>query len=219
MNNQSTWRPLIQGDEIDLREIWKRLVKRKVIILLTTMLTTLCAIIYVNIMSTVPHYSGEVLIEIGDVIINPEATNDKPTIIQLLEDQNTLKEVLTHLLSYESEGNQISIEIPKGTNSLLRLSCTDTDTKVIQSKLERVSNLILERHKKKMDFYQKTISAKINPTVIVAKTNITANSIHVNKTGIIISAFIVGLLLSAFFTFLIELIGPKRDSKKTESSE
>ena len=218
MNNQSTWRPLIQGDEIDLRELWKKLVKRKVMILLITMLTTIGAIIYVNIISTAPHYSGEVLIEIGDVIINPEATNDKPTIIQLLEDQNTLKEVLTHLLSYEPEGNQISIEIPKGSNSLLRLSCTDTDTIVIQSKIERVSTLILERHKKKTDFYQKTINATVNPTVIVAKTNITANAIHPNKAGIITSAFIVGLLVSIFFIFLIELIGPKRDSKEAELS-
>lgn len=219
MNNQSTQRQLIQGDEIDLRVLWMALVKRKVVIVLVTLLTTVCAIFYVNVVSTAPVYNGDVLIEIGDIIINSEATNDKPTIVQLIEDQNTLKEVLTEFLSYESDGSQITIEIPKGSNSLFRLSCKNTDKKIIQSKLEQAIHLIFERHRKKADFYHKATNATINPTAIVSKINITTGPINTNKERIIGMAFISGLILGIFFVFFIEFIKSKQDSENTEQSE
>ena len=74
----------IEEDKIDLRELWQVLVKRKISILVITLLVTAIAGIYT--FTVKPVYQGNALIEIGEVV-----NNNKPTTIFYLDNINNLK--------------------------------------------------------------------------------------------------------------------------------
>ncbi len=68
MNNQQT--QYIEEDEIDLRELWKIIVKGKITIVVLTTVITITAIIYALFKNPTPIYSGTVMIKIGEVKSN-----------------------------------------------------------------------------------------------------------------------------------------------------
>lgn len=55
-------------DEIDLQELWQKLVEGKWMITIATMLATLAAVVYTKFAT--PIYEGKVSIEIGEVVLN-----------------------------------------------------------------------------------------------------------------------------------------------------
>jgi uncharacterized protein involved in exopolysaccharide biosynthesis len=201
----------IQDDEIDLRELWATLVKRMLTLFITTAVVTVSAIFYA--WTATPVYRGDVLIEIGDVIINSEATNDKPTIIISIENPSNLKEIITSI-SNDKKGNpEITVEAPKGSNNLIRLSYEDTDKKIIQTKLEQATGLILERHQTKALFLQKA-NAQIRPTSIVSDVTITPDPIKPKKALIVIVGLISGLMMGIFGAFFLEFIQNNRNKEE-----
>ena len=62
-NNQK----IIQEDEIDLRELFLTLWKKKVFIVLLTFIVTVSSILYINFKPYEPLYQGKLLVEIGEV--------------------------------------------------------------------------------------------------------------------------------------------------------
>jgi uncharacterized protein involved in exopolysaccharide biosynthesis len=213
--SQENTQKFVQQDEIDLRELGATLVKRKLAILTITFLITVGASIYA--WKATPIYSGDVLIEIGDVIINSEATNDKPTIITLIENPNDLKEVLSQVLipADMRKVQAFTIESPKGSAKLVKISYEAPSTDDIHKELNKASQFILKRHELKAASFQKA-NAQIRPSSIVGKIEIMSKPIKPKKTLIVVVAFITGLMLSVFLAFFLEFIG---GSRKEEDSE
>lgn len=194
---------LIQNNEIDLRELWATLVKRKMTIFAVTVITTLCAAIYV--WTAKPVYSGEVLIEIGKVILNSDPINDKPTVIQSIENGNDLQGVIEQTFNTNIREEKIKIDFPKGSTQLVRIAYEHTDKQVIHKKLEETTAFILNRHQHSAEFFQKA-NAKINPTNVIDTINITIDPIKPKKMLIIVIGFITGLMFGVFGAFFREFI-------------
>lgn len=199
---------LIQNDEIDLRELWATLVKRKISILLITVITTISAAIYAY--TATPVYSGEVLIEIGKIILNSDPINDKPTIIQPIENGADLQGVIEQTFNTNIREEKIKIDFPKESTQLVRIAYEHTDKQVIHKKLEKTVAFILNRHQHNAKFFQK-VNAKINPTNVIDTINITIDPIKPKKMLIIVIGFIAGLMLGIFGAFFREFI---RNGKK-----
>ena len=62
-NNQK----IIQEDEIDLRELFLTIWRKKVFIVLLTFIVTVSSILYINFKPYEPLYQGKLLVEIGEV--------------------------------------------------------------------------------------------------------------------------------------------------------
>ncbi len=202
----------IQDDEIDLRELWATLVKRKLTIVAFTTIATVAAAFYA--WYAAPVYSGEVLIEVGDVIINAESTNDKPTIVQMLENPNDLKEAVLHSIARNDaeQKKSFSVESPKGSSKLIKISYEDTDKEQIKQKLESVVTLVLKRHESKAEFFQKA-NAKINPSAMISSISVTPDPIKPKKLLIIAVALISSLILGIFLAFFLEFIQNSKTQK------
>lgn len=185
-----------QDNEINLRELWATLVKRKLSIFTVTAITTISAAVYAW-MAT-PIYSGEVLIEIGSVILNSDSVNDKPTIIQSLDSAADLKEVI-------SQAERISVDTPKGSVNLIKISYEGTDREQIKQKLESVLTIVLNRHESKAEFFQ-IANAHIRPSAMIGSINVTLDPIKPKKQLIVAVALISGLILGIFLAFFMEFI-------------
>lgn len=201
MNRQQ----LIQRNELDLRELWVTLIKQKITIFTVMAITTISATIYVWIIP--PIYSGEVLIEIGEVVINSKTDNNKPTIIQSLDSPADIQGIIEQTFNpnIKEESKKIKIEFPKDSGRLIQLSYESNDIALINKKLQEGVNLVLARDKEKEVFYQH-VNGQVHPTVVVDKISISDESIKPKKQIVITIAFMSGLMLGMFLAFFREFI-------------
>lgn len=204
----------LQNDEIDLRELWATLVKRNLTILAVTVIATISAAFYAY--TATPIYSGKVLIEIGDVVINSKTDNNKPTIIQLLDSPADVQGIIEQTFnSYiVNEDKKIKIEFPKGSGRLILLSYESSDKNLIGEKLQEGVNLVMTRHKEKESFYQH-VNGQVHPTAVVDKISISDGPIKPKKQLIIAIAFISGLMFGIFLAFFREFISNGRRIDET----
>lgn len=201
-----------KDDEIDLRELWKTLFKHKLTIVSVTAVVTVAAVIYA--WTAAPIYKGEVLIEIGDIVINSESVNDKPTFIQPIDSPNDLKETITQFLAITyDKNNNFSVESPKGSTKLIKISYEDSDKAMIKQKLETSVHFVIQRHKNKAKFFQKA-NAQIRPSSIVGSINIQADPVKPKKKLIVVIAFVSGLILGVLTAFFGEFLQNTRNRKK-----
>ncbi len=70
MQNQQINTQYIQEDEIDLKELFHTIMKRKKFIIIFTSIVTIASIIYIKMLNPTPIYSGNMMIEIGEVKSN-----------------------------------------------------------------------------------------------------------------------------------------------------
>ena len=199
----------IQEDKIDLKELWQILVKRKILILILTVIMTLLATIYV--VTAKPVYSGKVLLEIGKIA--NEQFNDgeySSLAIVSLDNVNNLKSIVTQMTS-------VSASIPKKTD-LLTLSTTGFDKAVIQEKLEKATAFILERHKENASL-RSGKNAKVQMTRVIGQIDVGQDAVKPKKKLIVIIAFITGLMLSIFLTFFLEFIQGNREEEEKEAPQ
>jgi capsular polysaccharide biosynthesis protein len=201
-------RPIYQNDDINLSDFWATLVHSRTGIISVALITTLSALLYVFMAK--PVYSGEVLIEIGDMVFNGETKNDKPMIIKSIEEPNDLKEAIGYvLISIDDRKNEkMKVESPKGSTRLIKISYEDHDPKVIVNKLQECVTFILKRHEIKGAFYQQT-AAKISPSTVVGAIEITADPIKPKKVLIVITSLIGGLMLGILIA-LFKKFGMRR---------
>lgn len=194
-----------QNDEIDLRELLATIVKRKLTVIAITTITTIAAAFYA--WNAAPIYKGEVLIEIGYVIMNAEPMNDKPTIVQTLDSPNDLKEAVLQVMAPNdtAQKKHFSVESPKGSSNLIKVSNEDTNKDQIKRKLEDTVALVLKRHKSKAEFFKKA-NAHIHPSAIVSSISIAPDPIKPRKQFIIVVALISGLIIGIFLAFFMEFI-------------
>lgn len=187
-------------DEIDLQELWKTLVKYKNLVIFFTLLFTIIAVGYVSTVK--PLYKGSVLIEIGSIVMNSEASNDKPTIIQPLESTFDLREIIKVFGANELK-DEIRVEVPQGSSKLVYFIYENSNKYEIKNKLQKCIAATITRHAEKAKFF-KSANALIQPTILIESIKITPIK---SKNGlIVVLGLISGLIFGVFIAFFTEYI-------------
>lgn len=198
----------MHNEEINLIELWKIIVKYRYLILIITVVVTIIGGVITTKVEK-PVYSGNVVIEIGEVIFNGDVQNDKPIILQPLDDVADLIKIIT----YKVDKNLI-IESPKRSQKLVEITYVDTNKSLVQDKLQESVNFILKRHKDKADFFQNN-NANIYPSIIISDIAISTVDSKKSSPKIILAiAVISGLIMGIFFAFLLEFFQKLRTSRE-----
>lgn len=194
------------GDEINFRELWQTLVKRKFLIAFTTLLFTMAATIYA--WTTKPTYTGKILIEVGEVINNNNQVinNNQPTTIFNLDNINNLQAI-----TMQETG--LTVEAPNQTTNILKISMESTNFSEIKPKLEQAVDFILTRHQEKAKLYQNN-NAKIRMTQMIGTVHVDTLPIKPKKQLIITTAIIGGLIFGIFLALFLEFILTKFKEEK-----
>ena len=135
-----------EEDKIDLRELWKTLVRRKGMIAGITGFVTLLAISY-SLLKT-PMYEAKVLIEIGNYKLLNNNNNNKvllDNVSQLEKKLNILFiDVYENLKNRESEIS--SITVPKKQNIFLEVKALAISNKKAKLEIEKLVEYIKMKH-------------------------------------------------------------------------
>ena len=189
-NNQK----IIQEDEIDLRELFLTLWKKKVFIVLLTFIVTVSSILYINFKPYEPLYQGKLLVEIGEVF---NKNNDS----QLIDYPGNLVKIIEENLS------GLISSIPRNTNNLIELSVSSKNKSDIKDTLTSAYDFIVNRHNEKTKLYE-----KFTHTKKVGDINIGNEPINKPKKKLIIAvSFVTGFILSIFLVFFMEFIRSFKD--------
>ncbi|MBE0492634.1 MAG: hypothetical protein IBX44_10370 [Sulfurospirillum sp.] len=153
----------VQEDEIDLRELFKTLMKHKVKIALITLAVTIGAIVYVLMVSKT--YEAKAILKIGEYRLK---TTDAKTTDAKTTDAKTTEKVIVadaHELSKELEILYIEIlkneknkkaktekiQVPKNQNNFLEITTNGSSNEEAEAELQKVINYIQQKHKKILD--------------------------------------------------------------------
>ncbi len=188
----------LQEDEIDLRELFKTLWAKKIFIVIFTSLVTIAVIVYTFVNNPIPEYRGTVMIEIGEV----KAENGD---MIPLDNVNNLAKILSKKFS-------IKASVPRRTDTILVITSSNKNTKVIEKNINVAIDFIIARHNEKVKLYEHYIMTKKVGNIEISKQPIN----QPKKKPIVIAAFIIGFILSIFLVFFIEFI---RSFKEEESIE
>lgn len=185
-----------EEDEIDLRELFRTLMKNKIKIVVITAVITIGAIIYTMLKNPTPVYSGEVMIEIGVGV-------SKNSIEVFFDKSINLKSII------EKEFN-FKVDIPKRTSNILLITVNNSDKTKIEKSLKEVVNYVLQKHSDKLKLYDKYIMTKQIGEINVGNAPINT----LKKKLIIVVAFVTGLILSIFLVFFMEFIRGFKEEEK-----
>lgn len=183
-------------DEIDLRELFSIINERKVFITIFTFFVTIVSIVYVMIKNPIPIYSGNMLLEIGEVKTN----NPNQTYFD-----NTL-----NLKSVVEKEFDVTIDIPKtNANSIIIITAENEDKNSIKQSLKNVKGFILTRHNEKTKLYDNYIMTKQ-----IGEIDIQSEPVNKPKKQLIVAiAFISGLILSLFLALMLEFIQTAKNKR------
>ena len=185
-NNQQRY---IEEDEIDLRELFLTLWKKKVFIVLLTFIVTVSSILYVNFKPYEPVYQGKLLVEIGEVF---NKNNDS----KLIDYPGNLVKIIEENLS------GLISSIPRNTNNLIELSVSSKNKSDIKDTLTSAYDFIVNRHNEKTKLYE-----KFTHTKKVGDINIGNEPVNKPKKKlIVVVSFVTGFILSIFLVFFMEFI-------------
>lgn len=189
-NNQK----IIQEDEIDLRELFLTIWRKKVFIVLLTFIVTVLSILYINFKPYEPLYQGKLLVEIGEVF---NKNNDS----QLIDYPGNLVKIIEENLS------GLISSIPRNTNNLIELSVSSKNKSDIKDTLTSAYDFIVNRHNEKTKLYE-----KFTHTKKVGDINIGNEPVNKPKKKLIVAvSFVTGFILSIFLVFFMEFIRSFKD--------
>uniref|UniRef100_UPI004047AC8C Wzz/FepE/Etk N-terminal domain-containing protein n=1 Tax=Aliarcobacter sp. TaxID=2321116 RepID=UPI004047AC8C len=189
-NNQK----IIQEDEIDLRELFLTIWRKKVFIVLLTFIVTVSSILYINFKPYEPLYQGKLLVEIGEVF---NKNNDS----QLIDYPGNLVKIIEENLS------GLISSIPRNTNNLIELSVSSKNKSDIKDTLTSAYDFIVNRHNEKTKLYE-----KFTHTKKVGDINIGNEPVNKPKKKLIVAvSFVTGFILSIFLVFFMEFIRSFKD--------
>ena len=189
-NNQS-----YKEEEIDLRELFKRIWDSRKFVLVFTLVVTVISVIYVFFKNPTPIYQGQALIEIGE--IQSESFGSS-----LFDNPNNLSIILNSKFDIKSN-------IPKRTNNLIEISANSTDKDEINNKIKEVITYVIKRHKIKSKFYKNSIMTKE-----IGNININPKPINkLKKKLIVVVTFVTGFILSIFIVFFMQFISNMKEEK------
>lgn len=147
MNNTNNY--AVQEDEIDLRELFKTLVKHKIKIVLITLAVTISAVIYA--LSVPKVYEARAILRIGEY--KTADSNDKVVV----SDANVLSKELEILYIdilknvKDKEAKTEKIEVPKNQKNFLEIITDGSSNKAAEEELQKVVDYVQDKHKKVLD--------------------------------------------------------------------
>lgn len=141
-------------EEIDLRELFSNLAKKKVFIFVFTLAITLLAIIYVNIKT--PIYEAKALVEIGSYKIEKTANTNTIEEISLADTTELLKKVTTIFIDLEKNNKDkeyliTSITVSKGTKNFIEVTSEAKSNELAEKGINKI-----------VDYIQKEYSETLN---------------------------------------------------------
>ncbi len=164
MNNNNDSR-YVQEDEIDLRELWNTLVKKKILITILTSVITIAGIIFAY--SKTPIYEARALVEIGNYKLDNVDTNNNSKTNAILDNPSTLVKKLNILFidMLKDEKDRLasisSINISKGANEFLEIKSLSTSNNLSENEILKVVKYIQKEHKKILDDVKENRERKI----------------------------------------------------------
>lgn len=136
-------------DEIDLKDVWKIVIKRKYYIVLITLGVTFLAIFYAY--TKKPTYEAKALFEVGYYSSGYGSANT------LLENPSILvKRIEVEHINNRSEKEEATLEqvfIPKGSNNIIELVTHASSNDEAVQKIIMIEQEIKERHQVLLDSY------------------------------------------------------------------
>lgn len=147
MNNTNNY--AVQEDEIDLRELFKTLIKHKIKIVLITLAVTISALIYA--LSVPKVYEARAILRIGEY--KTADSNDKVVVSDANVLSKELEILYIDILKNEKDREAITqkIEIPKNQKNFLEITANGSSNKAAEAELQKVVDYIQEKHKIVLD--------------------------------------------------------------------
>ncbi|MEA3373967.1 MAG: Wzz/FepE/Etk N-terminal domain-containing protein [Campylobacterota bacterium] len=145
MNEQNMQSQYIEEDKIDLRELWRILMKRKMMIGVVTALITLLAVVYALLVK--PIYEVKAVMELAQIEKKP---------VQNLTD---LKQKLEVIFEVNAKGKKIElpvlsgVSLPKKTSNILVLHAQGYDNATAQQKLQEIIDYVMAAQDKELASY------------------------------------------------------------------
>lgn len=168
MNNES--QRYIAEDEIDLRELFRTIKKRKYLILIITLTITILAGVYA-FMKT-PMYEAKALVEIGNY---KDPHNNNNNAVVLLHEPSQLSQKLNVIFidanknGIDKDSGILSISVPKGSKNFIEITSLAISNELAIDELNSVidsiqdeENLILQNIRKTRELEIKNIDTQIS---------------------------------------------------------
>jgi len=147
---------ITQEDEIDLRELFKTLAKKKKFIAIFTGIITFGAIIYSLLIT--PTYEVKAVLEIGSY------SNSNSNSNSIENPQNLIKRLeISHIdnASKEDEAILQTVALVKNTTNLIELNVYSSSNEKALEKINAVTNEVIQDHKVKLNNYISSIESKL----------------------------------------------------------
>lgn len=140
----------IQEDEIDLRELFRTLLKNKKIIVAITLFVTISAFVYVLTAPKV--YEAKAVLKIGEYKL-ANNTNNQITIADSSELSKELEILFIDILKNQKgrESKIESIVVPKNQKNFLEIVANGSSNESVQTEVKKVIDHIQSNHKKTLD--------------------------------------------------------------------
>lgn len=160
-----------QEDEIDLRELFRTLVKNKKIIILVTLAITLSAVVYALMAPKV--YEAKAIIKIGEYAL--EGTNKKVTVADASELSKELEILFIDILKNKKERDASieNITLPKNQKNFLEITANGFSNETVKAEVQKVVDYVQENNKKILDDVKNIHEAKakqIEGRLMILKT-------------------------------------------------
>lgn len=169
MNNTNNY--AVQEDEIDLRELFKTLVKHKVKIVLITLVVTIGAIVYALMVPKT--YEAKAILRIGEYKI--ATSNDKVVVSDANELSKELEIIYIEILKNENdkEAKTEKIQVLKNQKNFLEITTNGYSNKEAEVELQKVIDYVQQKHKKILDdvkYLNDTKAKQIEGKLMLLKT-------------------------------------------------
>lgn len=151
-------------EEIDLRELFSNLAKKKVFIFVFTLAITLLAIIYVNIKT--PIYEAKALVEIGSYKIEKTANTNTIEEISLADTTELLKKVTTIFIDLEKNNKDkeyliTSITVSKGTKNFIEVTSEAKSNELAEKGINKIVDYIQKEYSETLNDAKKKNQSEI----------------------------------------------------------
>lgn len=191
-------------DEFDLAKIINHIKSTKLIILGTLLISLLISSLYIY--NTPYQYQGQILIELGELLVTSK--NDNMQSVQLLkfEKSEDLKEKLSQIFFHEL-GNEkgLRFEVPRSSDYLIKIYYQNSDVTKIATKLNEVAETVLSTLEKKSELYKRS-NIQVTKSSILGEPQLLKEPVSPAKLRIFLISTFVGLFLGLLFSIITKLI-------------
>lgn len=164
--SQENSQQFVQEDEIDLRELWKTLLKRKKLILLVTTIITVIAVAYALLIK--PIYEVKSNVQIGYIGISKNSSTGESS-HQSIVDSNSLVKILNIVFNVE---DKIKTK-DKFVSEVSSISSNKKLKDFIEIKTQGVTNKVaLEKNKEVIKYLRMKYQSEINQYISNTKFKI-----------------------------------------------